>query len=352
MKMKYMISLLLILILPLLSAAQNRPFRVGTTTADLLEIGFGSAATAMGDAYVAMSDNSSGLYWNPAGLAYLTQNEAQFSVQPWVADINMSFSSVGVVIPDIGVIGLGLIYGDYGQMDVTTVNFQEGTGEQFSANTYALSLAFARKLTDWFAFGLSGKYVGMNIWHMSANALALDLGVKINTRFFSPDGKRENGLRIGMSISNYGTRMKFDGLDLTYPIDILPDQSGNFANTPGQFQLQGWELPLMFRLGVALTVIKTENQQLAIAVDALHPNNNAESINIGGEYAYNAPGMGKFFLRGGYKGLFLTDSQYGLALGAGVEKYILGNVALRFDYVYRDMGLLGKVNAYTLGFRF
>lgn len=350
MKFKYIFPL--ILILPFMLTAQNRPYRVGTTTANLLEIGFGSAATAMGDAYVAMSDNSSGLYWNPAGMAYLAQNEAQFSIQPWVADINMSFSSVGVVIPNIGILGIGLLYGDYGQMDVTTVSFQEGTGEQFSANTYALSLAFARKLTNWFAFGISGKYVGMNIWHMNANALALDLGVKINTYFFAPDGKRTNGLRIGMSISNYGTRMKFDGLDLTYPIDILPDQSGNYANTPGQFQLQGWELPLMFRLGVALTAIKIEHQQLVIAVDALHPNNNAESVNFGGEYMYDAPGMGKFFLRAGYKGLFLNDAQYGPAFGAGVEKYILGNIGVRFDYVFRDVGLLGKVHAYTVGFRF
>lgn len=350
--MKNIITLALLLFLPIMSIAQNRPFRVGTTSANLLEIGFGSAGTAMGDAYVAMSDNSSGLYWNPAGLAGLSQNEAQFSIQPWVADINLSFSSAGIVIPDVGVIGIGLIYGDYGQMDVTTVDFQEGTGEQFSANTYALSLAFARQLTDWFAFGLSGKYVGMNIWHMNANALALDLGVKIRTRFFAIGGKRENGLRIGMSISNYGTRMKFDGLDLTYPIDILPDQSGNYANTPGQFQLQGWELPLMFRLGVAVNVIKTENQQLTVAVDALHPNNNAESLNIGGEYAYNAAGVGKFFLRAGYKGVFLTHAEYGMAFGAGVEKYILGNIGLRFDYVFRDMGFLGKVNAYTLGFRF
>ncbi len=350
--MKSVYTFLLIMILPCLTPAQNRPFRVGTTTANLLEIGFGSAATAMGDAYVAMSDNSSGLYWNPAGLAHLSQNEAQFSIQPWVADINMSFSSVGVVIPDVGVLGIGLIYGDYGQMDVTTVDFQEGTGEQFSANTYALSLAFARKLTNWFAFGIAGKYVGMNIWHMNASALALDLGVNIKTRFFSPDDKRENGLRIGMSISNYGTRLKFDGLDLTYPIDILPDQSGNYADTPGQFKPQGWELPLMFRLGIALKIIKTEAQQLTLAVDALHPNNNAESVNIGGEYAFNAPGVGKFFLRAGYKGLFLNDAQYGPAFGAGAEKYILGNIGVRFDYVFRDVGVLGKVHAYTIGFRF
>jgi len=43
---------------------------------------------------------------------------------------------------------------NYGDMDVTTVNMQEGTGEQFSAKDLAVSLSFARNLVDWFSFGL------------------------------------------------------------------------------------------------------------------------------------------------------------------------------------------------------
>ena len=31
-------------------------------------------------------------------------------------------------------------------------------------------------------------------------------------------------MNIGMSIANYGTRMKYDGLDLLFPIDILPKE--------------------------------------------------------------------------------------------------------------------------------
>lgn len=82
---------------------------------------------------------------------------------------------------------------------------KKGTGENFSAQDIAINLTYARKIANWFAFGTSVKYISSQIWHTSANAIALDVGVSINTVFFSPDGSRKNGLKIGMSISNYGS---------------------------------------------------------------------------------------------------------------------------------------------------
>ncbi len=351
MKMKYF---LLLLVIPFLSAAQNRPFRVGTTTANFLEIGFGSAGVAMGDAYVAMARDVSSIYWNPAGLAFMEKSEAQFMLQPWIVDINTSFAAAGIVVPQVGTIALGLTFTDYGEMDVNTVSHPEGTGETFSAGDFALSLAYGRAITNWFGFGAAFKYVQSNIWHMNASALAVDLGVSINTAFFSPTGNREDGMRIAMSISNYGTRMKFDGIDLLQSIDIRPNEDGNYGDVPGQYSPNEWELPLIFRLGVALNVFRTENQRLILASDALHPNNNAESVNLGGEYQYFNPTIGKFILRAGYKGLFLNenDAEFGVTFGAGFEKLLMGNFSLKLNYAFRDMGILGKVHSYSVGFLF
>ena len=44
----------------------QKPIRVGTTAAEFLSIGYGSAGCAMGDAYVGVVDDISGVYWNPA----------------------------------------------------------------------------------------------------------------------------------------------------------------------------------------------------------------------------------------------------------------------------------------------
>jgi opacity protein-like surface antigen len=351
MKIKYFLFLLLV---PVFLQAQNRPFRVGTTTAGFLEIGFGSAGAAMGDAYVSMARDISSIYWNPAGLAFMEQSEAQFVLQPWVVDINTSFAAAGIVIPQIGTVALGLTFVDYGEMDVNTVSDPEGTGERFSAGDFSLSLAYGRAITNWFGFGLAAKYIQSKIWHMDASALALDLGVSINTAFFSPTGNREDGMRIAMSIANYGTRMKFDGIDLLQSIDIRPDENGNYGDVQGQFDPNEWELPLIFRLGIAVNVFRTENQRLTIATDALHPNNNAESVNVGGEYEYFDPTIGKFILRTGYKGFFLAkdEAAFGFTVGGGLEKLLMGNISLKVDYAFRDMGILGKVHSYSIGFLF
>jgi hypothetical protein len=334
------------------SDTQKPHRRVGTTTADFLAIGFGSAGAAMGDAYVSVVNDLSAAYWNPAGLSYLTQHEAQFSYQPWIADINTSFTGVGLVLPNLGTFSLSLIQAGYGEIEVTNLTMQDGTGEKYTANDIAVSLSFARKLANWFAFGASGKYVASKIWHSSASAFAVDLGVIVNTRFFSPTGKTEDGLNIGMSISNYGTKMKYDGLDLLQPIDIAPYEQGNYRDVPGKFSLQGWELPLIFRIGISINALVTGPHRLILAADALHPNNNMESVNLGCQYQATLPTAGQFYLRGGYKALFLDDSEYGWSFGGGIVLRMMHNVGLKVDYAYRGMGVLGKTNCYTVGVLF
>jgi hypothetical protein len=187
---------------------------------------------------------------------------------------------------------------------------------------------------------------------MSARAAALDLGVLVNTHFFSPDGDRSNGMTIGMSISNYGTRMRYEGMDLLRPIDILPDHNGNYKDVEGQFKLQGWELPLILRLGISVHPIVSGAQRLTLAVDALHPNNNSESINVGAQYQYRVPGVATLFLRGGYRGLYMDSAEYGLTAGGGVALTLIHNTLLKVDYAYKDIGILGDTSTFTIGLTF
>lgn len=348
---KFYITMLFIFLIFTPGYSQT-PIRVGTTAANFLEIGFGATGIAMGDACVSHTNDLSSIYWNPAGLAYMNHSEVMFVYQPWIVDINTSFVAAGILIPAIGTISLGLISVDYGDMEVTTLAMQEGTGEMFSPNDMAVSLSYARRLTDWFSIGTSAKYISSNILHTNASAFAVDLGVIINTSFFSPDGGRENALKLGMSISNYGTRMKYEGIDLINPIDISPGEDGNFRDVPGQFRIQEWELPLIFRLGVSVKPIVTERHEIVLSLDALHPNNNSESVNAGMQYTFVWPSFGKFILRAGYKALFMVDSEYGLSLGGGIVKNFLGNNTIKIDYFFRDIGILGTTHGFSLSYGF
>ena len=330
----------------------EKPVRVGTTAANFLEIGFGTAGSAMGDAAVASGNDVSAGYWNPARLAGLRQNEAQFLFQPWFADIATSGVAVGMIVPNVGTLALQYCQASYGEMKVTTTDMQDGTGEYFTARDYSLSLSYARKLVQWFSFGASGKVVGSSIWHTRARAMALDLGVSVNTSFFSPTGDRKDGMTIGMSISNYGGKMKFDGMDLMQPIDLYPYENGNYKYAEGQFRTQEWELPLIFRIGASVTPIASANHRLTLEIDALHPNNNAESVNVGAQYEIEVPAFGTFYLRGGYKALFLENSEYGASFGAGLVNRLMHRMALKVDYTYRDIGILGAVHCYSFGVLF
>ena len=347
--LRYILFITLFIMIPLQGQMINR---YGTTAANFLEIGVGSDGNAMGEAYVAVTDGLSSIYWNPAGLASLKDPSVSFMMQPWIVDINMLFSAGAVIIPGFGNLGFGITQMNYGEMPVTTLEYQEGTGESFTASDLAASLTFSRKIVSWFAFGSSLKYIRSNIWHSSASSFAVDLGVLVNTKFFSFTGKDEDGMNIGMSISNYGTRMQFDGIDIYQPIDVSELEEGNYGDVAGQFRPSEWELPLIFRIGIALKPIVNNFTKVTLAADALHPNNNSESIDLGCSIDNTIPGFGVFRLKGGMKALYMDSRQYGYTAGLGLKMFYLGNRSLSVDYAFKGMGILGDVHVYTVGFSF
>ena len=80
-----------------------------------------------------------------------------------------------------------------------------------------------------------------------------------------------------------------------------------------------------------------------------HPNDNAEWVNIGMEYALAET----FFLRSGITTLFREDTEEGLTFGAGMN-YRIGRSAtqLKFDYAYSAYGRLKNVQRLSLGLKF
>lgn len=125
-----------------------------------------------------------------------------------------------------------------------------------------------------------------------------------------------------------------------------------YGNVQGQFRLQEWELPMIFRIGISINPIILNNHELTLAMDALYPNNNNESINIGGQYELKIPGTGSFFLRDGYKAIFMEDSEYGLTFGSGIILRFMNNFVVKADYAFKPFGILGNTQSYTLGFLF
>src|ERR1035437_849169 len=181
--------------------------KVGTTAAAFLEIGPGSVATGMGGAFVSVANDATALYWNPAGIANFTKNEATIFHANWIASTKFDYAALVLPLGGVGNIGLSFTSLSMADELVRTVDQPEGTGEFFSAGDIAVGLSYARSLTDRFSIGFTAKYIQESIWHESASAMAIDAGTTFRTDLF-------NGLVIGASISNFGTQMKLIGSDI------------------------------------------------------------------------------------------------------------------------------------------
>ncbi len=339
--MKKLFFLVLICsLLVTVSSAQNVT-KVGTTAAPFLNVGQGARAIAMGSAYVSMVDDATSMYWNPAGLAVMPGSEAVFNHSEWIADINFDFAGVALNIGGIGSFGLFANFMTMGQMDVTTTLYPEGTGQRFDAGSYAMGASFARALTDRFAIGFNVKYVHEYILNSASNGIAIDIGTVFTTQF--------RGLRLGASISNFGTKMRMSGRDLLVQHDIDPLREGNNDRINANLATEAYDMPLNLRVGMSYNVLQDLQQHsLWLAMDAIHPSDNVESVNIGGEYGF----MNTFFLRGGYTSLFAKEAEQGATLGAGLKYGFGGRMALKIDYAYEAFGRFDYVQKFTLGMVF
>lgn len=314
--------------------------KVGTSSSPFLGISIGARAAAMGGAFVAVANDASALYWNPGGISRLEKSQVLVSHTQWLVDTDFNWAGIVLNVGGGNALGLSVTQLDYGEEDVIDELNQEGTGARWSASDLAVAVSYARTMTDRFSIGGSFKYIEQKIWNERATAVAFDVGLVFVTQF--------NELRLGMSISNFGSDLKYAGKDLLKRIDTDPDNSGNNETIVAALKTDEWPLPLFFRVGVAYDLLRAARTKVTLAADALRPSDNTGVLNVGTEVAIHD----LLFLRGGYKSLFRDDSEEGLTLGAGL-KYNLGAAGIvSLDFAYADFGLLDKVQIYSLGFNF
>lgn len=324
----------LVALLMAMSWADAAFSKVGTTGASFLKIAVGRA-TAMGEAFVAIADDASASYFNPAGLAYVGRS-VQFNHVEWFGGIRHDYLTAALPVGAFGTVAFSVTALTMGDMEQTTVDNpgtpvreDHGTGQIFGASDFAFAASYARAITDKLCFGLTVKAVNQNIWDMSASAVGADLGLYYNTGFRS--------LRIGAAVQNYGTQLSFSGRQLDYNHEW--SDSGP-ANLPGSYRTNPVPLPAMFRFGIAYDIIEAtaaDPSKLTGAVELVHPSDINETVNFGLEYGVRDV----FFLRGGY--VFNTDREYaksighltGLTAGIGVKAAPVSGLSLGLDYTMR-----------------
>jgi len=330
----------LLALLMLLAAPSEAIFtKIGMAGMSFLKIGVGRC-TGMGEAFVAVADDATAAFWNPAGLALVQKRQAVINHIDWIADVNHEY--IAAVMPTrAGSVGVAVTALSQGAFEETTIDEPQGTGRTFSASDLCLGLSYARMFTDKLAFGLSAKAVSEQLWSVGASGLAFDFGVHYNTGW--------RGLRLGMSIVNFGPDLSFSGDLLDFTRDPGYEWPWTREELPGTYLTETFPLPVIFRFGLAYDFLRTDNSYLAGAIDLNHYNDVNEKVNIGLEYSIKP-----LYFRGGY--ILNADAGYasdlgwstGLSAGAGVRVNPTSALGLSLDYNYRNLGRLGMSHRLTL----
>lgn len=321
--MKYLITLLLII----LSYSEIKPQlfpvlggqRAGISTAQFLKIGVGSRATAMGDAFVAVANDVSALYWNPAGLTQFSENQVMFSHNQWVVDINHDFIGAVYHLDDANTFGVSLTSLSMDEMEVTTEYAPFGTGEYFGFSDMAIAVSYSRKMTDQFSFGGTVRYIEESLDKLKMRGVMIDLG----TYYWTGLGST----RFAVAVTNFGN-------------DLAPDGEVVLVGNRTNSNWQSFSPPTMFRIGFALEPYEDEQHKLTTSIQLNHPNDNSENLSIGFEYVWNKI----FFARGGYK---INVDEQNYSFGAGVNLPV-SIATVSVDYAFANFTRLGSAHRFSI----
>ena len=311
--------------------------KVGTTAAPFLKIEFGARAAAMGGSFVALANDPSGVYYNPAGIAELKGAYISGGHTEWFAGLHYDYAAFILPMKRINFSLWGTFLSS-ADMEVTTVETPEGTGQYFKYIDGLLAFTTSALLSDRLSIGFSVKYIQQSLYNESAATLALDIGSILRTPL--------TGTKLGMCLVNYGGRMQLSGNDLIIEADPWPEYQGN-SDVEARLRTESFPLPMAFKLGLSFQIIDHEDAfitndkyQLKFAVDGIHPNDGDEKLHVGLEYGiYDI-----LFIRGGYKVNYDTQK---FTAGAGVKAGIAGR-DIYFDYAYVDMDILDATHRMTL----
>ncbi len=293
--------------------------RAGISTAQFLKIGVGGRASAMGEAFVAIANDASALYWNPAGLVQFSQNQVIFSHNQWLVDLKHEFIGGVYHLDANNAFGISITSLWTKDMPVTTEFAPFGTGEYFSYGDLAFAVSYSRKMTDKFSFGGTVRYIEETLDKLKMRGVMVDLG----TYYWTGLGTT----RFAVDVANFGNQLAPDGEVVLW----------------GKRKKSDWQSfspPTVFRIGFAFEPYQTKEDRVTASIQLNHPNDNSENFTTGIEYSWHHIVL----IRGGYK--FNVDEQ-NYSFGVGINLPIkIADFTL--DYSFQNFVRLGNAQRFSI----
>ncbi len=297
----------------------NSLFAQSEAAVPFLLITPGARASGMGESFVAIADDATATYWNPAGLAFQTQKQISLMHANWLpslaSDLFYDYASFVVPKEGLGTFGASITYLNLGEQIITGESDPTELG-RFSSNEFAVAFSYGTTLAKNTGLGLNLKYIRSNLASVGAgsekgdgraNAVAFDLGILQKNLLI----KR---LAFGLNLTNMGPKVTY--------IDAA----------------QADPLPTNLRFGFAYGIVESEFNQLKVAVEF-------DKVLV----KKNADGTSDSW----YKAIFSswTDEPFSTEIdrtiaNIGMEYWYSNLIAIRTGYHYDK---IGKVKYLTFG---
>ena len=264
--------------------------RVGKSGLGFLQIRPAARAAGMGDAFTAIADDVTTIFYNPAGLTNLNNFVFNFNHTDWIVNSSIISGAIATPLGRNGALGLSIVKFDTEDFEETTVADPEGTGRMINAGDLALAIAYAIQLTDNLSFGFKTQYLEENIDVDKATAVTADFSTYYKTGF--------RDLTLAMIMKNFGPEAKF-----------LSDK---------------FKLPLYFNINTAMSLIGSKGSpfQWLVSVESAFATDYRDRYHLGTEMWI----ANMIAIRGGYKFYYDTEDWTlgaGLKLGLGSREVIV-----------------------------
>ncbi len=298
-----------------------------SSSAQFLSLGFGARALGMGEAFVAVADDASSIYYNPAGLAGVKpeaedQGPGEKKSSEFLISHSWHIQDTGLtqLAYDRNSTGFSLTYFSAGSLEGR--DDMGNIKPDFTADDFAFSGGYALK-TGRLSAGAAIKAVHQRIAGSAASAFCADAGALY--------GLKTLPLTLGLSVSNIGTKVKFES--------------------------ESFPLPVVYRAGLALRTSAHFPAILSAEMD--FPNDSPALFRTGVEYtgfkliAFRAgyrttPGSQHSAILGkGFGDPSVLSEMYGFFMGIG---FVLNQISI--DYALLPYGELGSAHRFSLGMKF
>ena len=318
--------------------------KVATSAGNWLKLETGTRAIAMSGAHVAAGRGVSAIPYNPANAAFIkTYNYEAFYSKSWyLAGISHNVLGYSMKISPTDFIGLHLFYLNSGDMEITTEERPDGTGDMFNVANYCLRANYAKIVTDRLKIGYNLKFIYEDIHTVYMSTIAFDIGSNFDTGIA--------GTVLGMSVTNFGTEVQYkgDGLKVAVPDTVSP--SGSLEKITSSFLL-----PLTFNVGVMWDIpfssIGQDDISMVLAFDMSDPMDYDPIGKTGIEISYK----NQFFVRMGIHQIPLVGNLLGMKLhdtARGSFGFGMNWKNYSVDYAYSNFDVLESTHQVGLSYRF